>query len=78
MVSESGKNSDYFQDHLNSSNWGIWTREIESKEDLTVIELHNRLSWSHVRKNIEHFGNLRDFYFLQDHTTSNNDGERQG
>ena len=40
MVSESGKNSDYFQDHLNASNWGIWTREIESKEDLTVIELH--------------------------------------
>ena len=35
MVSDGGKNSDYFQDHSNSRGW-----EIESKEDhLTVIEL---------------------------------------
>ena len=47
--------------------------EIEGKEDhLTVIELHNKLSWTQVWKNwkLERFGNLRDFYFFQDHTTS--------
>ena len=29
-------------------------------------------------KEFRMFGNLRNFYCLQDHTTSNNNGERQG
>ena len=39
---------------------------------LNFTSPHNRLSWSQVRKNLKCFGNLRDFYFLQDHKTSNN------
>ena len=65
----------------------IWTPETEQFEQGNWMQrgsysdqasLHNKLSWSQIRKNLEHFGNLREFYLLQDHTTSNNNGERQG
>ena len=72
MVSDGGKNSDCFQDHSNSRELGI-----KSKEDLTVIKLSETDGFSqqvelNTGTKYKRFGNLRDFYFFQDHTTSSN------
>ena len=42
-----------------------------------IITLHVALCYKGT-KEFRTFGNLRNFYCLQDHTTSNNNGERQG
>ena len=49
---------------------GMGMQRESSYSDQT--SLHHRLNSSQVQKNLERFGNLRDFYCLQDHMTSNN------
>ena len=50
-------------------------REIECKDHLIAIELHFTAQQVELIKDMKEFrmfGNLRNFYCLQDHTTSNN------
>ena len=56
--------------------------KLEGKEDrLTAIELHftaQQVELLKGTKDFRTFGNLRNLYCLQDHMTSDNNGERQG
>ena len=72
MVSGGGKNSDCFQDHSNSRELGIWTGKLKVKR--IILQQSNfasqQVELNRYKRKFECFGNLRDFYFFQDHMTS--------